>query len=338
MNIAQTTITAPSRLHFGLFGLGGSLRAYGGVGAMVRQPETRIEISPAEQFTCSGEHAQRAREFAQLWFAHQTRLAGVTPSANTLAPAGFQDCQRLDELPCRLQITAPKQHVGLGVGTQLALAVASSLTAHFQQTLPAIAELALSMKRGGRSAVGSYGFAMGGMIVDGGRSPDAAFAELSARFAIPESWRFILIRPDVDHDLFGRVERRVFDRLAPLDDKLGQQLVEVCQQGLVPAITTQDFGLFTDSLTRFNFLSGSIFAEVQGGAYHGPTITQLIENLQQAGLKGVGQSSWGPTLFAMASTPAEAEEVQQVAASLLGSDGWSLIAQPDNRGHRLQVG
>src|SRR5262245_59520615 len=105
-------VTAPSRLHFGLWSLanGGQrdVRQFGGVGAMVEQPGLKLSLRPGNSLTTGGEMADRALAFARRWAEFQGR----------------------DLAPCEIRIeSAPPQHVGLGTGTQLALAVAAGLNA-----------------------------------------------------------------------------------------------------------------------------------------------------------------------------------------------------------------
>ena len=110
MPVPVVEVHASSRLHFGMFSFAQpGVRQFGGVGAMVGQGTLRLRIEPAARFTADGLLAERvlttARRFAQF---------------------------RGDaELPaCRVQVVmAPRQHVGLGVGTQLALSVCAGLNA-----------------------------------------------------------------------------------------------------------------------------------------------------------------------------------------------------------------
>ena len=46
--------------------------------------------------------------------------------------------------------------------------------------------------------------------------------------------------------------------------------------------------------------AGEPFAADQGGPYAGPAVTGLIDKLRAWDFAGVGQSSWGPTVFAFA--------------------------------------
>ena len=45
---------------------------------------------------------------------------------------------------------------------------------------------------------------------------------------------------------------------------------------------------------------------MQGGIYSCPATAELVQWLRGRGVRGVGQSSWGPTVFAMAGDADEA--------------------------------
>ena len=110
--MSRIRIITPSRLHFGLFGWGPDTpRQFGGVGLMVDDPGLEIIVEPSERWEATGPLADRA-----LSLAHDV--------AERLAPEGHETG------PMRIRIVrAPDAHVGLGVGTQLSLAVARALTA-----------------------------------------------------------------------------------------------------------------------------------------------------------------------------------------------------------------
>src|SRR5437879_911276 len=102
-------VTAPSRLHFGLFALPSGRdavgRSFGGVGLMIDEPGVQLRIRPATVWSSEGPSAPRALESAQ-------RFMSTLPN---------------DESCRAFQIVVEKsapEHAGLGTGTQLALAVA----------------------------------------------------------------------------------------------------------------------------------------------------------------------------------------------------------------------
>jgi predicted sugar kinase len=65
-------------------------------------------------------------------------------------------------------------------------------------------------------------------------------------------------------------------------------------------------------VSQIQQLIGDYFAPVQGGGrYVSPTIAQAMQWLEQRGISCLGQSSWGPTAFAIFATEAEAQQFLQ---------------------------
>ena len=183
-------VAAPSRLHFGLLTRGGPGRRYGGAGVMLSSPVTVVEVRPAAGFDISGTVTSRVLATVQLWMKFH------------------QVC----EFPaCRIAIRQlPPQHAGLGSGTQLALSVVSALNEFTGLGMGGAVALTRTAGRGRRSAVGTYGFLHGGMIVERGRWRDEPLAPLQTRIALPQAWRFVLVRPMGQTGLSGGLESRAF--------------------------------------------------------------------------------------------------------------------------------
>jgi beta-RFAP synthase len=272
----SVVVQAPSRLHFGLFALAStSGRQFGGVGAMVAQPSLRLRISAAATWQVDGPLAPRVETAAERW-------------------CRFHDRQRP---ACRVAVDeAPPEHVGLGVGTQLALGVAAGLSAFCGLPASAPQELALSVDRGLRSAVGTYGFALGGLIVERGKLPGEPISPLDTRLALPAMWRFVLVRPIDARGLCGELESAAMDQ-TPVPAETTEKLIGEVRDQLVPAVARGDFEAFAASLDRYCRQAGSFYVRQQGGIYNGPVLTALAERIRAWGHVGVGQSSWGPTLF-----------------------------------------
>jgi predicted sugar kinase len=76
--------------------------------------------------------------------------------------------------------------------------------------------------------------------------------------------------------------------------------------GLLPALVERDLRSFGEALERIQADVGALFAPVQGGAFADPRSAALVELLRTSGLVGVGQSSWGPTLYGFTDAPADA--------------------------------
>ena len=312
-------VIAPSRLHFGLFGLAQKAgRMYGGVGVMIDRPVVELEIRPATGWSCGGILADRAAAFASRW-------------------AAFHDIRPLPE--CHLEVLrAPPNHVGLGVGTQLALSVAAGLDAFLHLPSSAPQELALSVGRGERSAIGTYGFVMGGLIVERGKLPGEPISPLDCRIDLPDDWRFVLLRPVGWHGLSGELEEDAMTGLPDVSQEITETLIAEARDHLIPAAATANFAEFAGSLYRYGNLAGSCFAARQGGPYNGTELTALIQWLRDRGYAGVGQSSWGPTLFATLPDQSSAEELAARLRQDLSQVALEIsISRPDNRGAQVSL-
>lgn len=253
---------------------------------MVQSPEVTVEIAGADDFQATGAHADCAVSSAQAW----------------------ADVCRDGSLPaCRVAVTdAPARHVGLGSGTQLALSVAAGLHAWHEQPPPTALELAELTGRGQRSAVGTYGFVLGGLIVESGKLPRERLSLLQSRVCVPDDWRFVLVRLGGTAGLHGSREHRAFDELPAVAPETRQALQAEVREHLLPAIRKSDCAAFGESVYRFGYRAGECFAPVQGGPYNGRRVAELVAEIRELGVPGVGQSSWGPTLFCIVPGPKEA--------------------------------
>lgn len=312
----RVTVSAPSRLHFGLWSLGDGPQAFGGIGVMVDAYRVELAIEDAGRFTAEGPLAERAQEFAKTWAA--ARRSGGLPR-------------------CRVTITqAPPAHRGLGSGTQLALAVATGLEAWTSgNAAPPATELAALVGRGGRSSVGVHGFVGGGLIVDGGHDQPASpgAGRLEQRIAMPDGWRVLLLAPEAGTGLSGEHESAAFRRLASPPRPTADALRALAINGIAAAARRADFPAFADALGRYSRAAGEVFAPIQGGPFASSTIAAVIDRLQELGAAGAGQSSWGPTVFAVAASEADAQRLRDAPlASPEGSGLVARIARFDNRG------
>src|SRR5438034_2567726 len=185
-------VEAPARLHFGVLDLRGDLgRRFGGIGAAVPAPSLLLEAHPASDLQAEGPDAARARAFAQRFAAFH----GIPPRVHLC-----------------LHRTIPP-HAGLGSGTQLALAVARA-TAELYGLPTDVATLARAVDRGRRSAVGTWTFAFGGFVLEGGRTAGTErVAPLLARLPFPDLWRCVVAVPRGKPGLAGDDEAAAFARL-----------------------------------------------------------------------------------------------------------------------------
>lgn len=311
-------VSAPSRLHFGLLRFAQAEGpSYGGLGMMIDRPRVVVRLQPADRWQAVGPLADRA-----LVYAKQALAAWPHRSVHAL----------------ELQISAAAPpHCGLGTGTQLALAVAVGLRKVCGQPQAELGELVAVVRRGQRSAVGSHGFFRGGLLWETGRLAEETLGRLARRVVMPDAWRVVLITPLHDHGLYGDQEVQAFEQLPPVSPEVTQRLKELAESEILPAADRADLPRFGESVFQYGRLAGSCFAAIQGGPYASPRIARTIDRLRCLGVAGVGQSSWGPTVFALvADDNAAAALIDRLKSCPECADCRLSLAAPDNQGARVE--
>lgn len=296
--MTRLRIRTPSRLHFGLLGWGPSaLRQFGGVGLMIEQPGFLLTAARSDGWEATGPFGPRVLETAEAVVAEIGRRGH-----SALAPVRFEVSQ----------FTRP--HVGLGSGTQLGLAVARAIAVLNRLPDPGPIEAARWTGRGRRSGVGIYGHALGGLIVDGGHreTNEASVPPLLSHMPFPDDWHVLLVQPGGAPGLAGSEERAAFGRLASVPDRVTERLCHLVLLGLLPAVREHDLLAFGAALEAIQAEVGRVFAPAQGGSpYASPAAAPIVDWLRDRGLVGVGQSSWGPILYAFTDRgPADREALE----------------------------
>jgi beta-RFAP synthase len=285
---------------------------------MIETPGILLRAHEATEWSSEGPLAERALVFARQFL-------------NSLR----QDDPARNWNPRRLVIeqSAP-EHAGLGTGTQLGLAVAGVLARSFDLNAGPV-ELARRIGRGARSALGLHGFEMGGLLVDGGKV-GAGSAPLLARLPFPEAWRLVLVLPG-GVGLHGSGEQQAFARLAGrLSVSATETLCRLVLLGMLPALAEGDLDAFGEALFDFNARVGEAFAAEQGGTYSGPAVADVVGRLRAGGVKGVAQSSWGPTVCAVVEDEEHAAHLARRTAAQLGSDTTVWVSRGMNEGARIE--
>ncbi len=302
---AGVVVEAPARLHFGMLDLRGDLgRRFGGIGAAVPDPSVLIEVQPAPDLSAEGPDAARALDAALRFRACYGLSGGAKIRLHRVIPA----------------------HAGLGSGTQLALAVGKAL-AELNGLRLDVTALARAVGRGQRSAIGTWLFAYGGFVLEGGRRDGAPGpAPLLARLPMPERWHCILAVPPGDPGLSGAAETEAFGRLCPPPASEVGRVAHVVLMQLLPALAEGDLPAFGEALTAVQRLTGGWFAAVQGGGRFAPGLTRrLVDLLEGWGAHGVGQSSWGPAVYGIVEGFAQAEDLSR---RLHGEGITTVVATP----------
>ncbi len=193
----------------------------------------------------------------------------------------------------------------------------------------------LSVGRGERSAIGTHGFARGGLLVEGGKRAADAVSPLVSRIELPEAWRFVLLIDRGLRGLSGPQERSAFAELPQVPAEATARLCREVLVELLPAAAEGDFEAFAESVYRYGHESGLLFSQRQGGPFAAGLPTELIGWLRGQGIRGVGQSSWGPTVFALARDTADAARVAADAERHFGDANLTaIVAAAANRARR----
>ena len=293
-------VEAPARLHFGVLDLRGALgRRFGGIGAAAPSPTLLVSASRAATLDVTGEDADRAAVFARRFLAHH----------------GLRDAARL-----AVHRTLPP-HAGLGSGTQLALAVARAL-AEIHGVSTDAPGLARAVGRAQRSAIGTFTFAGGGLVLEGGRYAEGGrVAPLLARLPFPPAWRCIVAVPHAAPGVSGSAEAAAFAQLPPAPEREVERVAHLVLMALLPAVADGDLARFGPALTEIQAITGRWFAPAQGGTFTpGPT-EQLVRWMAEWGASGVGQSSWGPTVYGIVEGEEAGIRLAERVRSELGSQG-----------------
>jgi predicted sugar kinase len=101
-------------------------------------------------------------------------------------------------------------------------------------------------------------------------------------------------------------------------EALAGRLCRLLLMRLLPGLARKDFAAVSDAIAEIQQRLGDYFSPVQNGRFASPAVAEALSWLDAAGIAGIGQSSWGPTGFALLDSPARAEAV---AASLRQRSG-----------------
>jgi beta-RFAP synthase len=302
--------------------LGGSLgRRFGGIGAAVLAPSLHLAASRADGFSAEGPPSavDRALVFARRYAERHTTVAGAHFRIDRMIPP----------------------HHGLGSGTQLALSVARALAELYDQDTD-VRVLAAAVGRARRSAIGTWTFAQGGFVLEGGRRSGAGDAPerpapLLARLPIPADWRCVVAVPQSDPGISGDAEVAAFAQLPAPPIGETERVAHIVLMALLPALVEGDLDAFGAALTEVQHISGGWFAAAQGGTFAPGSGERLIADMLDWGAAGVGQSSWGPAVYGIVGDAATSATVADRARAALGDQGLVYESAFSHTGARVWI-
>lgn len=310
-------VEAPSRLHFGFMDLSeGAGRCYGSLGLTLEGLATRVRAEPADELLATGPQGERALRCLRLLAQQVSLPGGVRITVETAIP----------------------EHVGLGSGTQLALAVGSAVSRLYELDL-APRQIASLLDRGARSGIGVGAFEQGGFLVDGGRGREEAPPPVVSRVCFPPAWRVILIFDRHARGLHGPEEREAFRRLPPFPEAAAGRLCRLVLLKALPALLESDVHSFGAAVSELQRVVGDHFASAQGGRYASPRVAEVLAWLEEQGVAGIGQSSWGPTGFAVTGSETQALALMRALKQRWGDGGpvSFRVCRARNQGAEVRV-
>lgn len=296
-------VVSSARLHMGFFDLHGGLgRKFGSIGLSLASPSINLSAKPLQKLMVTAEDSvpqmiiERASAIAEQ-FMRKAKIDGGL------------------HLHIQQHIA---EHAGLGSGTQMALAIGTAISKLYGLGLNT-AQISALTGRGGRSGIGIAAFDVGGLLIDGGRAydgyacgaPETNVPPLLARYDFPENWRILLITDTSCPGMHGKQEVEVFKTLPVFPENLAAHLCRHVLMQAMPALVEHDLNAFGKSIQVLQSHVGDYFAPAQGGRYASKRVAAVLKYIEQAGIACFGQSSWGPTGFAVFENLQAAENCMQ---------------------------
>jgi beta-ribofuranosylaminobenzene 5'-phosphate synthase len=303
-------VVTPSRLHITLIDLNGAFgRLDGGVGLALDYPSVRINANKDTQLSVSG----------TTEFTEKIRRAALA----VLAP------HQIDGVAIEV-VQEYSAHVGLGSGTQVALAVGTAISELYDLNLNPT-DIARLTGRGGTSGIGVAAYEWGGFIIDGGHKGKTEFLPSSAsgkfgpapiivRHDFPD-WTIVLAIPNL-RGASDRREVEIFQKQCPLPLNEIQALCHVILMEMLPAVVEDDiesFGRAIDQVQTVGFKRLEL--ELQ------PFCAQLAQFMRENGAVGAGMSSFGPVVYGITDGTGLQQAVQSYLNDTIGGKVRAVKAQ-----------
>lgn len=307
-------VKAHARVHMCLIDMNGSLgRVDGGVGFALEEPYLQVRVREAEEIKVSGRLSKKAEQAARAFLKHYSIQGGAEIKVERAYP----------------------EHVGLGSGTQVSLAVARAL-AEIYGVKASVRELAWVVGRGGTSGIGTAAFEMGGFILDGGHSTQekpeflpsrasrAKPAPVLLRLDFPD-WEIALIFPKEHQRVSGKKEVDIFRDFCPIPANQVERLARLILMKLLPAVVEEDVESFGEAVNEIQGL-GFKYYEV---LLQSQEVKDCLAIAQKHSY-GAGLSSFGPVIYAVVKDREELVEA-------IGDKAQIIFTRVRNRGAECEA-
>jgi len=307
-------ITAPSRIHTTLIDLNASLgRVDGGVGLALEKPCIKLSAWKSDEIIAEGPLKERAEEAAKKVLKALKIEGGVEIKIKEAYP----------------------QHIGLGSGTQIALAAGKAICKIYEKTL-SVREIARIAGRGGTSGIGMAAFEHGGFILDGGHStkekknflPSSASKvsppPLLARYEFPD-WKLALVIPKTKEEFYGRREIDIFQKYCPISIAEVRKLSHLILMKLLPSLAEEDIVTFGKAI---NEIQGTGFKKLEVDL-QAPEVREIMSVCRNYSY-GAGLSSFGPAIYCVV------KDEKDLRSALRSKEVEVIIAEANNSGAEIK--
>ncbi|MCP4287626.1 MAG: GHMP kinase [Gammaproteobacteria bacterium] len=282
-------VEAPARLHLGFLDLHGGLgRRFGSIGLTIDSLATCLHAVKSTGFTATGPGADRALKYAKSFISAREIEGGVHISLKQAIP----------------------DHVGLGSGTQMALAVGTAVDRLYGGDSGS-SSIAQTLHRGARSGIGIGAFEQGGFILDCGHGDVEGVPQVAVRLPFPEEWRVLLLFDIRGKGLHGTQEVDAFSGLPEFPEHAAGHLCRLVVMRVLPGVLEKRLQSVADAVGEIQQVVGDHFSTAQGGRFTSPAVSEALSWIKDQGFAGIGQSSWGPTGFVLVEDAAQAQWLER---------------------------
>jgi beta-ribofuranosylaminobenzene 5'-phosphate synthase len=314
----RVSVETGCRLHLGFTNLSEDIgRCFGSIGVAIDRPGTSVVFEEHDELAIAGEDREPVRAAVRRF----CDAYGVEP---------------------RVSITVKEhipEHVGLGSGTQLALAVGAGLAAVCGIDTD-VREIAFALQRGRRSGIGIAAFRSGGFVIDAGSRGSSgergAVPTVVWRHDFPADWCFVIAVPAGGEGLSSHGEEGVFASLTP-SVHISEEVCRITQLLLMPALVERDIESFGRAITAIDRKTGAYFSDVQGGVYSHEATNETVAAMLREGAFGAGQSSWGPAVYGLVRESQAARLASRMREYLQGNGLGDSVTIAHGRNTRAKV-
>ena len=277
-------IIAPARLHFGFLELNNNSSAFGGIGLSIDKFNTKITVKK----NIGAKFEDKALDKASFFLKKFCKK-------NKIKSNFFLNIEK-----------ATPPHIGLGSGTQLALSIGSAISQLNNINLD-LEKIAKILNRSLRSNIGLINFKHGGFLIDL-KIKNKFFSNINKVF-FPEDWKIILIK-DTKQGLHGKNEMDAFKKIRSFPKINHIKLTDLVLFQIYPSLIENNFNEFSKAISKLQNIMGKYFNIFQNGMFSSSEVSNVLNFLRKENISGYGQTSWGPTGFALFPNIKKAEEMR----------------------------